>query len=31
VALSSGFVETKTPDQQNCLMLDRTRHLFILQ
>jgi hypothetical protein len=25
------FVETKTPEQQNCLMLHRTRHLFIRQ
>jgi len=25
------FVETKTPDQQSCLMLHRTRHLFIRQ
>jgi len=23
------FVATKTPEQQSCLMLDRTRHLFI--
>ena len=23
------FVETKTPEQQSCLMLHRTRHLFI--
>jgi transposase len=26
-----GFVETKTPKQQACLMLHRTRHLFIKQ
>src|SRR6476646_9229566 len=25
------FVPTKTPDQQSCLMLHRTRHLFIRQ
>jgi transposase len=25
------FVETKTPEQQSCLMLHRTRHLFIRQ
>src|SRR6202163_3914793 len=25
------FVETKTPQQQSCLMLHRTRHLFIRQ
>ena len=25
------FVQTKTPDQQACLMLHRTRHLFIRQ
>jgi transposase len=25
------FVETKTPEQQSCLMLYRTRHLFIRQ
>src|SRR5512134_2461839 len=25
------FVETKTPEQQACLMLHRTRHLFIRQ
>ena len=25
------FVETKTPRQQSCLMLHRTRHLFIRQ
>jgi transposase len=25
------FVETKTPEQQSCLMLDRTRQLFIRQ
>src|SRR6476620_9742568 len=25
------FVATKTPEQQNCLMLHRTRHLFIRQ
>jgi transposase len=25
------FVETKTPEQQACLMLHRTRHLFIKQ
>jgi transposase len=23
------FVETKSPEQQSCLMLHRTRHLFI--
>src|SRR4029453_16749103 len=28
---SMGFVPTKTPDQQACLMLHRTRHLFIRQ
>jgi transposase len=28
---SMRFVETKTPDQQACLMLHRTRHLFIRQ
>src|SRR4029077_6959747 len=26
-----AFVETKTPEQQSCLMLHRTRHLFIRQ
>src|SRR6266704_2336391 len=25
------FVETKTPEQQSCLILHRTRHLFIRQ
>src|SRR5881396_1255937 len=25
------YVETKTPEQQSCLMLHRTRHLFIRQ
>ncbi len=25
------FVPTKTPEQQTCLMLHRTRHLFIRQ
>jgi hypothetical protein len=25
------FVETKTPEQQSCLMLHRTRQLFIRQ
>jgi transposase len=25
------FVETKTPEQQSCLMLHRTHHLFIRQ
>jgi transposase len=25
------FVETKTPEQQGCLALHRTRHLFIRQ
>jgi transposase len=25
------FVEFKTPEQQSCLMLHRTRHLFIRQ
>jgi transposase len=25
------FVPTKTPEQQSCLMLHRTRHLFIRQ
>jgi transposase len=25
------FIETKTPEQQSCLMLHRTRHLFIRQ
>jgi transposase len=25
------FVETKTPEQQSCMMLHRTRHLFIRQ
>jgi transposase len=25
------FVETKTPEQQGCLTLHRTRHLFIRQ
>jgi hypothetical protein len=25
------FVETKAPEQQSCLMLHRTRHLFIRQ
>jgi transposase len=25
------FVETKTPEQQSCLMLHRTRHLFVRQ
>lgn len=28
---SMRFVETKTPNQQACLMLHRTRHLFIRQ
>src|SRR6202049_3372217 len=28
---SMRFVETKTKDQQSCLMLHRTRHLFIRQ
>ena len=28
---SMRFVETKTPAQQSCLMLHRTRHLFIRQ
>jgi transposase len=28
---SMRFVETKTPGQQSCLMLHRTRHLFIRQ
>ena len=28
---SMRFVPTKTPDQQSCLMLHRTRHLFIRQ
>lgn len=28
---SMRFVETKTPDQQACLVLHRTRHLFIRQ
>jgi transposase len=28
---SMRFVPTKTPDQQACLMLHRTRHLFIRQ
>jgi transposase len=28
---SMRFVETKTPEQQSCLMLHRTRHLFIRQ
>jgi transposase len=28
---SMRFVETKTPEQQGCLMLHRTRHLFIRQ
>ena len=28
---SMRFVETKTPEQQACLMLHRTRHLFIRQ
>ena len=26
-----GFLETKTQEQQSCLMLDGTRHLFIRQ
>jgi transposase len=26
---SMRFVATKTPEQQSCLMLHRTRHLFI--
>ena len=26
-----GSCETKTPEQQSCLMLHRTRHLFIRQ
>ncbi len=26
-----SFVPTKTPEQQSCLMLHRTRHLFIRQ
>ena len=26
---SMRFVETKTPEQQRCLMLPRTRHLFV--
>jgi len=25
------FVETKTPEQQSCLMLHRTRHLLVRQ
>ena len=25
------FVPTKTPEQQSCLVLHRTRHLFIRQ
>jgi len=25
------FVATKTPEQQSCLMLHRTRHLFVRQ
>ncbi len=25
------LVETKTPEQQSCLMLHRTRHLFVRQ
>ena len=28
---SMRFVEIKTPEQQSCLMLHRTRHLFIRQ
>ena len=28
---SMRFVETKTPEQQSCLMFQRTRHLFIRQ
>ena len=28
---SMRFVETKTPEQQSCRMLHRTRHLFIRQ
>ena len=28
---SMRFVETKTPEQQSCLMLHRTRHMFIRQ
>src|SRR5881394_4677705 len=28
---SMRFVATKTPEQQSCLMLHRTRHLFIRQ
>jgi transposase len=28
---SMRFVETKTPEQQSCLMLRRTRHLFVRQ
>ena len=28
---SMRFVSTKTPEQQSCLMLHRTRHLFIRQ
>ena len=28
---SMRFVETKTPEQQSCLMLHRTRQLFIRQ
>jgi transposase len=28
---SMRFVPTKTPEQQSCLMLHRTRHLFIRQ
>ena len=28
---SMRFVATKTPGQQSCLMLHRTRHLFIRQ
>jgi transposase len=28
---NTRFVETKTPEQQSCLMLHRTRHLFIRQ
>src|ERR1700686_4205670 len=29
--MNMRFVETKTPEQQSCLMLHRTRHLFIRQ
>ena len=31
VSMFKRFVSTKTPEQRSCLMLHRTRHLFIRQ